>query len=436
MSDCDNVRISCAFPRGPDGAPRNWGNFPDYQSGERFAMMNYKLRTDAATFERTLNRAVFRGLTNTTLEDYFSKTTDQYLDKEQFVTHCLWPYLSIINGYGEHLMKETAFFDLIPLFARLPFFKSPLGAFTTVGRGWRRFSRGATSWLDAMEAAARKHASPAIVPNSKVRSVWTDHKDNNGVWVEWQDRQGARFQERFDKVVLTTDMWTNAELLNNPRNERLWRSVYSRYADKPQWPLHPGLCYIHTDPEVLSPDLRDQKEILQFTAYFSPKCTFPYYDLTKSFTTYIQKNLLDDPGADGIYVSMYGYVPDPLKDKVPAEREIVFRQEWRHGMWIPSFMGGPKRQLHLAQGRGWFSVPGQPDSNVYFAGNNTTYDSEEGALISAMAIANYAFGVRYPLGVHSLAILFYLYFYRVMFPDHAGMSELRFWRNALAGPPQ
>jgi hypothetical protein len=332
MSDCDNLRISCAFPRGPDGGPRNWGNFRDYQGTERFALMTQKLREDAATFERTVNRALFRGLANTTLEAYFANTSDRYLDKDEFITHCLWPYLSIINGYGAHLMEETAFLDVIPLFAKLPFFKSPLGSFTGLGRGWRRFTHGATSWLDAMEAAARRHTLPAIVSNSKVRSVWIDRQDNNHVWVEWQDQHGACFQDRFDKVVFTTDMWTNAELLNNPRNEQLWRSVYSKYVDKPHWPLHPGLCYIHTDPSILSPDLRDQKEILQFTAYYSPAATFPYYDLTKSFTTYIQKNLLDDPGADGIYVTMYGYVADPRTDKVPAEQEVVFRQEWRHGM--------------------------------------------------------------------------------------------------------
>src|SRR5262249_47057855 len=115
---------------------------------------------------------------------------------------------------------------------------------------------------------------------------------------------------------------------------------------------------------------------------------------------------------------------------------VVFRQEWRHGMWIPSFLGGPKRRLHMAQGRGWLSIPGQPDSNIYFAGNNATYDSEEGALIAAMTIANYAFGVPYPLGANPLAMLFYLGFYRVMFPNLAGTSQTRFWRNALAGPRQ
>lgn len=87
-------------------------------------------------------------------------------------------------------------------------------------------------------------------------------------------------------------------------------------------------------------------------------------------------------------------------------------------MWAASFMGGPKKTLHMAQGLGLFTYPGQVDTNVYFAGNNTTTDSEEGALDSAMAIASYAFGALYPIeGFDPLAwAMFLVFYFEVMFP--------------------
>jgi hypothetical protein len=60
------------------------------------------------------------------------------------------------------------------------------------------------------------------------------------------------------------------------------------------------------------------------------------------------------------------------------------------------------------------------NTNVYFAGNNATADSEEGALDSALALANYAFGVEYPLAKFSGESLFayfmYTVYHNVMFP--------------------
>ena len=56
-------------------------------------------------------------------------------------------------------------------------------------------------------------------------------------------------------------------------------------------------------------------------------------------------------------------------------------------------MPGAKKALHLAQGRGAsMSYPGQLDTGIYFAGNNTTADSPEHAVIPGEVIANYAFG--------------------------------------------
>jgi hypothetical protein len=273
--------------------------------------------------------------------------------------------------------------------------------------------------------------------------------------VQWKNEDGNTLQEEtFDKVVLTTDMWTNSVLLNNDKNKQLWESLYAKYigygleyvgthpaADKlcdfpdakygtdPVWDLMWGMCYIHTDSSMLSPDLMDQKETLQFNAYYAPGTQDGNYDLSKTFTTYIQKNVLGDPDAGGLYLTMYGYIPDPTKDCVPDPDKVCFQEPWTHGKWTPAFMSGPKGQLHLAQGLGSVAYPGQMDTNVYFAGNNTVADSEEGALDSAMAMGEYAFNVKYPLAsLNPLAWFIYLTYRNVMFPGylaHQILNSLR-----------
>jgi len=172
---------------------------------------------------------------------------------------------------------------------------------------------------------------------------------------------------------------------------------------------------------MLSPDLMEQEETLQFNAYYAQGTANGNYDLTKTFTTYIQKNVLNDPDADGLYLTMYGYIPNAANgDKVPDPTKVFFQEPWTHGKWTPSFMSGPKAQLYLAQGLGNISYSGQMNTNIYFAGNNTTADSEEGALDSALAIANYAFGVEYPLAEFEAESLFayfmYTVYHNVMFP--------------------
>ena len=92
-------------------------------------------------------------------------------------------------------------------------------------------------------------------------------------------------------------------------------------------------------------------------------------------------------------------------------------------------MGGPKTRLYNAQGKGVsISSPGQQDTNIYFAGNNTTFDAEEGALISAMAMANYAFGVEYPLAALTGDSLFAFFLYNVynsiMFPSPSATNAV------------
>jgi len=199
----------------------------------------------------------------------------------------------------------------------------------------------------------------------------------------------------------------------------LWRDLYSKYLDKKDWPLLPGKCYIHTDGSVLSPDLTQQEESLQFTAYFAPQEKYPYYGMFKTYTTYLQQNIHGDPAAEGLYLTMYGYVPDQAKgDTVPKKESVIFEEVWAHGMWLPTFMLSAKRNLYHAQGKGArLSYPGQVDTGIYFAGNNTTADSLEHAFISGAVIANYAFEAPFPLLPHLGAFGMYELFYKeFMFP--------------------
>jgi hypothetical protein len=241
--------------------------------------------------------------------------------------------------------------------------------------------------------------------------------------VTWSSGKGPVMSDQFDKVVFTTDMHATAKLLDTSANSKIWTDLYSHYLDPKDWPLLPGKCYIHRDVEMLSPDLREQQETLQFTASYAPQDEFPYYDMFKTYTTYIQQNLHPgNPDAEGLYLTMYGYIPDPSKgDKVPDPETVVFEEVWTHGMWLPTFMLDAKKSLHMAQGKGvGLSYPGQVDTNVYFAGNNTTADSLEHAFISGAVIANYAFGAPYPLSGHLEAWAMYELFYKeFMFPAHS-----------------
>lgn len=419
VANCDELKIACSFPRDSKGAPQTWGNFKEYQHPSKSKLYNEDVKQDSILFQKFIEKSVFNGTRNQSLKEHFDLFSRQYKDANRFIHYFLWPYLSIINGYGAHLMDKTSFTDMFPLFSRIPFFSTPLGSFNDPGVGWQRFERGASDWIQAMAEVASLYTKPIIICNSRVTKVWAKDEGSKAVvYVKWQDTDGNSDESTFDKVILTTDMWTNAEILNNDNNEYYWSNLYRNYIDKSQWPLHPGMCYIHKDSTVLSPDLRDELETLQFTGDFAPQNEYPYYELEKTFTTYIQKNILQDLGAKGLYVTMYGYIPDTKVDKIPAPESILFQQEWRHGMWVPSFMGGQKKLVHKVQGVGAKNSFKQPNTNIYFAGNNTTTDSEEGALISAMITANYVFGIPYPLKGNLLAYFFYNLFYRkVLFPN-------------------
>jgi len=157
--------------------------------------------------------------------------------------------------------------------------------------------------------------------------------------------------------------------------------------------------------------------------------SLPLFYLIQLPETKVQKNLVMDPAAAGLYLTMYGYIPDASKgDKVPDPAKVIYSTPWTHGKWNPAFMGGAKGQLHIAQGLGNISYPGQMNTNVYFAGNNATADSEEGALDSALALAEYAFGVNYPFPSFLGYAMYYIY-REVMFPtpnaSHSITANLR-----------
>jgi hypothetical protein len=429
MTDFDDLRVACAFPDA-DGQPQNWGNFPEYQDGPLFTMYSDKVFADSERFRRFMEVGAFKGWFGKSLKEYFAQYGSAYADEQFFVHYFLWPYLSIINGYGAALMGETTIGDLIPFFAKIPLLPTPLGSVSVPGKGWQRFTFGAATWVQAMAEVAQGFAKSHIIANTNVTAVYTDTGPDHSVHVLWTTSDGASSEGVFDKVVLTTDMHTTADLLDNEQNALYWDLVYKDHIDKKLWPLQPGACYIHSDPGVLSPHLRPlQREVLQFTAYWYSSEKYPYYDMYKSFTTYIQANLLANPAAVGLYNTMYGYIPDPDRDKVPDPSTVIFHEDWTHGHFAPSFEVPAKKTLYLAQAPGLtLNYPGQQPTNVYLAGNNTTYDSEEGALEAAMIIANYAFGVDYPLAggsvlhpsmalSHELGAFLYKTFYsKVMFP--------------------
>jgi hypothetical protein len=85
-------------------------------------------------------------------------------------------------------------------------------------------------------------------------------------------------------------------------------------------------------------------------------------------------------------VTMYA---EAERARFPAADKVLHRKEWRHGRWMSSFFKQGKEELHRIQGLG----------GVWFAGNNTTFDAEEGALLSAIGVAEKLFdGFENPFG--------------------------------------
>lgn len=425
------LRMSGAF-----GDGLAWGNFPAYQDGARFTRcLDAQARADAERFEHDLHRAPFLRIDGTRI---FELSIGEYLRLAgisrhgNFFRYLLIPYLCIINGYGTVDLLETTMQDLWPIFTKIPFAQDegPYGSFLRVGKGWDRFTDGSTAWVKAMTDVAEQRGARVHLAANVTRIA-----RRGGEWiVRWLE--GASYgaggvalaagtiahEQAFDTVVLTTDMTTNLELLAHDENPH--RAEHERLLSRDRFRLLPGVCYIHQDRELLAPSLRDDLEDGQFTGEFawggrdagSDLYELPY-DLGASFQTYMMHNIMGTPAH--CYVSMYA---EDRAARVPAPDKTIFRRTWRHGRWVASFFRNAKRELHRAQGLG----------DLWFAGNNTTIDSEEGALLSAMIIAEHAAGYRYPFPRGSLAWVMHGYFHEQMFPARSTPARVRRLWTGLA----
>jgi hypothetical protein len=395
----------------------NWGNFPAYQTGPLFENLY--------TPENQLAALEFEAYVMASFAGNFSKTIGDYIKEKQprqeFVDYFLMPYLSILNGYGEaSQLRDGTFEDLWPVFTPLSD-PGPLASFIKPGLGWQRFADGSSSWIQAMADYATTRGA-TVRTSAKVSQVWPDDS-GDGVWVAWGNpiRGQTNPPEKFDAVVLTTDMTTNRALLDNPRNPYYSSPnqpvTQEKYISEEAFPLNPGSCYIHQDSSVLAPYLTTRDEVIQFTAYYSPepKDGLPY-DMATTYSTWLVQNMVPDL-PEPIYVSMYGSYEAPN----PPKNQLFEPIPWRHGRFLGSYMYTSKRNLHNIQGLG----------DVWFAGNNTTQDSEEGALTSAMVIAEKICpDWRYPFfGVekHSIEATFMYELMKdeVMFP----VTESGLWRH-------
>ncbi|NUP11358.1 MAG: hypothetical protein HOW73_35375 [Polyangiaceae bacterium] len=389
------LKMSGAFGHG-----RIWGNFGEYQAAPRFQCFDTETRGLAERFERDVRRAPWlrvegRRVATMTVGEYLD--TAGYRRDSSFFRYLLLPYLSVINGYGTIDLLETSMSDLFPLYTRIPGLQSdgPYVSFTEPGRGWDRFEDGATRWIDAMVAYAEVRGAH-IQTHSPIERVVPV---KGGVDVYWRDvaRGGALRSARYDEIVLTTDMRTNRELLHHDDNP-FW-NLQSDFIAERCFPLLPGVCYIHQDEELLAPELRDGKEDGQFVGTYAwgdidetAQLYGLQYDLGSSFQTFSMQNILGTPAP--CWVSMYA---EDRRARTPDPARTIFSRSWRHGRWVTSFFRKAKRDLAQVQGIG----------RIWFAGNNTTMDSQEGALVSAMITAGAISSWRYPFSRFSTAYLMY-----------------------------
>lgn len=441
VAPAGDLTVACGFPR-VNNQPMNWGNFPAYQTGTTFALYDLPGMVDDCTaFQEFMQSLpIHPSLLTTSLQDFLDDPPSPLTDVADFTAYFIDPYMTIVNGYGAPALNSVMLADLLPLFAKLPFFDGPLGALTVPGQGWQRWTKGSSSWVAAMNTVAGQGLNLTFVPNTTVHGVWFDPSNLTGpVYVSCQPDLSDPVP--YDKVVLATDMWTNASLLNNANNQAAWNSFYADALSQDRWGvLQPGTCYIHADPTILSPDLQLQQEVAQFTAYYSTQgATAPLtYNPATTFTTYLVENVHQDPQAKGLYVTMYG--PPADAPKLPANPLVT--ENFTHGLWLPQSMQNSTKALFKAQGAGSIANGGgqlpNTGANLYFTGNNTSMDSVEGALVSSLVIANYAFGVQYPMPLtHPLtatALAMFLYIYLgLMFPVPDGAVRHALTQRLTAG---
>ncbi len=404
----------------------NWGNFANYRDPANpvFAQLSTeRLRVECLRFEAAVDTAALTGHLEMKLADYFCTEAQKGAAYSQdFINYFLMPYLSILNGYGgTQMMLDATFVDLVPIFIPLNKGMHGLGSFNSPGVGWQRFHNGSSTWIDAMasfaagkgatfftDATVTSVASLTTAPDTPVRVSWVETPpDGNAPATRSQD---------FDVVVLTTDMTANREMLDrNP-----FYGVQQPYISDKQFPLKGGACFIHQDEGVFPPYFKPRDETIQFTAYYARGGTHePYdtpYDVTHTYSTWVLNNIV--PGMpSGWYLSMYGH---DVPQHPPANP--YYSHQWRHGHFLGSYFYDSAKQLHHIQGLG----------NVWFAGNNTLQDSEEGALISAMIVASKLFPQwQYPFaGMNEADALYRFYEASIMFPAANPVAQLH-WRNSL-----
>lgn len=375
------LNISCTFPP-VDGVTPYWGNFAAYQT----SAMYQDGKADCETFE-ALMRA--HPLKVQKLNEFLDSHESEFKNYQDFLTYFLNPYLSIMNGYGAALLNEV----WVPEVAFL--FNAGYASLTKANARFQRFEQGAMRWVDAMFNFAVSILGEGAVTVEYQSRVTSIAPVSNGATVTWTagDAQTPQPPKTFDAVVSTVDMETNATILP--------ADVYGKFVGRDVWNLVPGFCYLHQDatmfgPGAPGPGVEPMQETMQFTAYWST--SEDPYDLVSSFTTYNYKNLMSVNGEGfNYYLTMYGYDPETVPGaRIPAGPYVApTPMNWVHGMWLPTFMLEQKWAFREAQSKSAYgaSGPNQPDNNIYFCGNNLTMDSEEGALISAMAVAEYAFGV-------------------------------------------
>lgn len=443
-----DLKLSAAFPPA-NGATPYWGNFAAYQNTSLYQQGE----GDCATFEKLL-ASLLRDLWDSgeTLEAFLEGHSGRFKDLSFFESYFLDPYMSIMNGYGQALLDKVKLLDVWPLF------KYGYARFTREGEGFARFRDGSSSWIEAMadQAKAQLGGSLEIVLGATATALCPG---SEGPTVSWNDAGGSH-QQGFDAVVSTLDMNGNSALLDNPTNQAsgAW-AFYAPYVGTVSqdgddftnsvWPLEPGFCYLHRDPTLLAPGLPSPpQEVLQFTGTWATQQQ--PYDITWTFTTYVERNLLgvtDDPEFVDYYLTMYGFDPTKARQQgidvpVPDPGKVLRSMNWVHGMWLPTFMLPQKEAFANAQGVSRFAKPNpeQRDTRIFFAGNNLTMDSEEGAFVSALALAQYAFGIpsfdciANGASVESAAAFGeLLFFYELMFEmgGAQGGGGLAGWRRHL-----
>lgn len=218
-----------------------------------------------------------------------------------------------------------------------------------------RFKDGADSWVRQMWKVARDQFGPSLTAEFDT-TVTKLYPSPQGPTVVWEDAQKNLCPPApFDMVVSTLDMFTNALILNQPENQ-LWAEVYEPRVGtaKPDgiettvWPLQPGYCALHQDTSILAEhDGTQRLETLQFNGKVGAIDGGSGFDLSKTFSTYIESNLMGihvERPEDDFCLTMYGY--DPGGD---APKHQVWSSRWNHGMWLPSFMVDEKLASHRAK---------------------------------------------------------------------------------------